>query len=256
MADNDPTPKKISTSEKGHAIFVESIDRLIVADATLDPVKLDAPPDLTSAALAALLPAATAKLQKVGDSKAEWRTIALVRRTDIEQMDSMAAQAVALLESRGASKETVEAARTYVRKIRGGGKKNSTPDDPNTPDIDESEAGISKSQQSSAAIISTFFELIDYLEAQPEYATVTNPALTIAALRDFAESVQAKHTASIVAVTGLSADRADRDAFFYIAKSSVLNLAKRYKKLVFGAYGGNSPEYELVNAIPFQKPSK
>lgn len=258
MPVNEPDLKKTnSKSETGHAKFVESIERLIAADATLDAAKLNAPADLNSAALAALLPAATARHQKVGDSKAGWRTIALERRTDIEQITSMAAQAVALFESRGASKEKVEIARSYVRKIRGGGaKKIITPDNPATPDVDETEKGISKSQQSSAAVLSVFFELIDYLEAQPEYAGVTNAGFEIADLRDFADATQAKHTASITAVTGLSADRSERDAFFYNDRTSVLNLARRYKKLVFGAYGGKSPEYALVNQIPFQKPKK
>lgn len=217
-------------------------------------MKLAAPADLASAALAVLRTTAIAKHSQVGNSKADWRTIALDRRTDAEKIDSMAAQAVAFLESHGASAETVEDARSYVRKLQGGGKK--TSDDPNTPDIDESEKAISKSQQSNAAIISTFFELIDYLEAQTEYADVKNPGFTIAELRAFAQSVQTKHIASINAAAALSSDRAARDKVFYIDEKCVLNIAKRYKKLVFGAYGGKSAEYALVNAIRFQKPKK
>lgn len=248
------TPKNSSTSEKGHAKFMESFDRLIAVDATLDPLKLNAPAALTSAALASLRTAAVAGHAKVGESKANWRTVALLRQTDADKLDSMATQAVALLESRGVSAETVEDARSYVRKLRGDRKTAAVKDNPLTLDVDESDGNISNSQQSNAAKISTFGELIDYLEAQSEYADVTTDGFKIVELRDFADTLQAKHNASIIAATTLETDRADRNGTFYTNDDSVLNRAKRYKKLVFGVYGGNSDEYRMVSEIPFQKP--
>lgn len=249
-------PKKISTSEKGHAKFLESIQRLIDADATLDPNKLNAPDDLNSVALAAMQTGAVDRQEQVGGAKASWRTVALDRQTDADQIDSKAAQAVALFDGQGASKDAVEDARFYVRKIQGTSKKKKPADDPNTPDVDESEEGISKSQQSNAAKLSFFGELIDYLEAQTLYAEVKNTGFTVAELRAFKDSTQAKHDDSIGAATTLSVKRSDRDGFFYNNADSVLARAKRYKKIVFGAYGAKSAEYALVNAIPFQKPKK
>lgn len=250
------TTNPVSRSETGHAKFIESIERLIAADATLDPAKLNAPADLRSSALAALLPGANTRQTQVGNAKADWRTVTLDRQTDADEIESKAAQAVALLEAQGARGETVEDARSYVRKLQGKRKTPKPADDAATPAVDESEAGISVSQQSNAAKIANFSELIDYLEAQPEYAAVTNPGYTVTELRAFADNLRAKHTVSINAATTLSADRSDRDAFFYTDPNSVLALAKRYKKLVFGAYGANSPEYALVNSIPFQKANK
>lgn len=250
------TTNPVSRSETGHAKFIESIERLIAADATLDPAKLNAPADLTSAALAALLPTANARLTQVGNSKADWRTVTLDRQTEADEIDSRAAQAVALLEARGARRETVEDARSYVRKLRGSRKSKRSTDNPATPDVNESDTSISVSQQSNAAKIAAFSELVDFLEAQSEYASVTNAGYTVSELRAFADNLHAKHTVSINAATTLSRDRAARAAFFYNDPASVLKLAKRYKKLVFGAYGAKSPEYELVNSIPFQKANK
>ena len=248
--------KTISKSETGHAKFLESLDRLIAADATLDPARLNAPANLRSAALAALRTEAGTRHAQVGDSKAYWRTVTLDRQTDADKLDSMAAQAVALLDSRGAKAETVEDARSYVRKLHGASRKKRSADDPATPDTDESAKGISVSQQSNAAKISTFYELIDFLEAQPEYAGVTNAGFKIADLRTFADALQSKHQLSITAATTLAADRNARNDYFYDSADSVLNTAKRYKKLVYGEYGAKSPEYQLVNHIPFQKPSR
>jgi hypothetical protein len=122
-----------------------------------------------------------------------------------------------------------------------------------TPDIDESEKSISALQQSNAARISTFYELIDFLEAQSEYASLSNPEFKIAALRAFADSVSGKHDASITAATTLSSNRIERDKVFFDNDDSIINRARRLKKAVGGAYGFNSPEYKTINAIPFHK---
>lgn len=189
----------------------------------------------------------------VGNSKGDWRTVTLDRTTDAGTLASRASQAVALLESRGASAETVEQARYYVRKLQG---KRATPgavDDPATPDIDESEQSISAAQTSNAAKISTSYELIDFLEAQSEYAGGNNPELKISAYRAFVDSVSAKHDASIRTVTKLKSDRIARDKVFFDNPDSILNRAKRLKKAVGGAYGFDSPEYKTINSFPFHK---
>lgn len=248
------TVKKISKSEQGHAKFLESIERLIAADATLDPLRLNAPDDLKSAALAAMQTGAITKFNKVDDSLANWRTAALARQVDADLIASKLSRAIDLFESRGASPEAVEDARSYLRKVQGAATKKK--DDPSTTDIDESETGISNSQQSNAAKLGFFGGAIDYLEAQPLYAEVKNQGFTIADLRAFKDSTQAKHDTSIGSATTLSVDRSDRNGFFYEAADSVLSRAKRYKALVRGAYGAKSPQYALVNAIPFRKPSK
>lgn len=253
MPENNP-PKTISKSETGHAKFIESIERWIAADQTLDPLKLNAPAGLKSADLAQMQTDAIARFEKVGDSLAKWRTDALARQTDADQIAPLASRAVALLEANGASAETVKDARSYVRKIQGAGSKKA--DDPATPDVDESEKGISKSQQSNAAKLGFFDQLIEFLEAQPEYANVTNAGFTVAELRAFKDATQTKHDASIGSATTLSVDRGARNGVFYENADSVLSRAKRYKALVRGAYGADSPEYALVNAIPFRKPNK
>lgn len=240
--------------ESGHAKTLESWTKLVAFDATLDPARLNAPPDLTTAALKAKETAATTLQNKVGDSRADWRTVALARKVIVDKFDALATRAVAQLEARGAGKETVEDARGYSRKIQGRSSKTKPKGSAETPGIDESEKGVSTSQQSNAAKISFFFELIDFLEAQAAYASVTQAGLTIADLRAEAEAARAKHDESIETATALSKDRINRNKGFYADDDSLCTLAARYKALVKGAYGANSPEYKAVNAIPFKKP--
>jgi len=250
----ETTPKNKSVSEKGHAKFLESLDRLIAVNAMLDASKLNAPADLTTAALEALRTQAANEHAQIGESKAEWRTAAQERQTDADKLDSKAAQTVALLEARGARAETVEDARSYVRKLRGDRAKPLQKDDPQTLDVDESETTISNSQQSNAARIAVLGELIDFLAAQTVYEGVINEGLTVAELRTFAAALDTKHLASITAGTAHSNLIADRNGTFYTNEDSILNRVKRYKKLVFATYGGDSDEYRMVSEIPFQKP--
>jgi hypothetical protein len=241
-------------ADTGHAKILESLGKLIAQSETLDQVRLNPPTDLTIAALNTLRTEATALQTKVGDSKADWRTAAQEIAASVETFASLASQAVAQLEARGATAKTVEQARGYVRKLQGKRSSQAAVDDPTTPDVDESEQSISASQQSRAAQIATFNELIDFLEAQAAYAGVTKPELLVANLRAKVNSAQDKHDDTIESAAALSADRIARDKLFYLDANNICDRAKRFKLLVKGEYGANSPEYQAVNAIPFQKP--
>jgi hypothetical protein len=249
----DIRPK--SKSEKGHAKFLESLNMLLARGETLDEAKLKAPSDLKIDILRGVEATAVAAHEQVGVSKGSWRTVTQDRNEDADLLNSKASQSVAFLDSRGANVETVEQARFYVRKLQGVRSPSSAkPGNSNAPD--ESAKAISASQQSNAARIMTFKELVEFLALQPEYQDVTNEGFSIAELRAFADSLQTKHNLSITAAAKLEDDRAIRDNLFYLAANSVLILAKRYKRLVFGSYGSKSAEYKDINSIPFQKPSK
>lgn len=237
-----------------HAKTLESLTQLTEFADTLDPARLNAPPDLTTAALRELYTEAHGATEKVGVSKGNWRTVALDRAIDADELSSKASEALALLEARGASAETIEDGRSYVRKLQGKRKSDKPEDDPLTPDVDESEKAISAAQTSNAARIATFLEFVAWLGQQPEYAGVTNAGQTVAELKTYGESVETKHNTSITAVTQLSTDRNERDKIYFDNENSIVNRAKRLKKLIGGTYGFDSPEYKTANAIPFQKP--
>jgi len=139
---------------------------------------LNPPGGLKLAELKTKRDAGTVLQTSVGNSRADWRTVALDRATDIEKFDSIAAEAVALFEGRGASKESVEDARSYVRKLRGGragGAAKPATDAGGNPVLDETEKGISAAQTSAAAKISTMYELIDS-KRSPNTPRSTSPA--------------------------------------------------------------------------------
>ena len=240
--------------ETGHAKLLESLDRLIAAAQTLDQARLDPPADLTIAALQARHADGTTLQNNVGNARADWRTIALKRAKDIDKFAPLAVEAVAALEARGASVETIKDARSYVRKLHGKRAKPQAEDNPATPELDESEKGVSASQQSAAAQLATMHELLDFLEAQPLYAQVRKAKLTIAEMRTFVDGTQTDHTASITAAASLTSARNERNKDFYLDADNICDLAKRYKAMVKGEYGANSPEFKMVNEINFHKP--
>ncbi len=247
-------PKK--QYESGHPKTLESWNKLIAQSEMLDQPKLNPPDDLKLNAIKDFRDECTGLQTTVGNSRADWRTIALDRATDIDRFDSLAAEAIAAFEGRGASREKAKDARSYLKKLQGkrAKAKKVELDENGNPILDLTDKGISAAQTSSAAKISTMYELIDYLEAQPEYASVTKPALLIAAMRSFVDDTQTKHTASINAVARLSTDRANRNKRFYLDTDSIHERARRFKQLVGAEYGFKSPEYQAVKAIPFHKP--
>lgn len=240
-------------ADNTYSKILEQLGYAVAYAETLDAAKLSLPADLQPAALTALRADGTARHTEVGNKKGDWRTATLDRTTDADTFAAKAAQAVALLETHGASAEKIEDARFYVRKLQGKRKSKAKVDDPATPDVDESQDSISASQQSNAAKISNFNELIDFLEAQPEYVGVKNAGFVIADLRAFADSVQAKHDVSITAVAALSTGRVERDKVFFDNTDSIVNRAKRLKKAVGAAYGFNSPEYKMINSFKFDR---
>lgn len=251
----EETNKKVKKQyETGHTKLLESLDRLIAVGATLDQVRLDPPDDLTIAALQARHASSTVLQNNVGNARADWRTVALVRAKDIDKFAPLAVEAVAALEARGASKETIKDARFYVRKLHGKRARPKAEDDPETPELDESEKGVSASQQSAAAQLGTMNELIDFLEAQPLYTEVKTAKLLIPAMRAFVDGTQTNHTASIAAAASLTSSRNERNKDFYLDADNICDLAKRYKAMVKGEYGANSPEFKMVNEINFHKP--
>ena len=244
-------PKKLQ--ETGNAKILESFDRLAAFGATLDSGTLNAPPDLTTAALQAAHAQGTLLHTAVGNSKADFRTAALERQTEVDKFDALASQSVAQLIARGASKETAEDAKSYVRKLQGRRAKPKVETDPASPNFNPNEKNISASQQSNAAKIATFLEFLDFLEAQSAYSGVKQSGLLVGDLRTIAADAQTKHTASINSGATLAADRNTRNKFFYTDANNLCDLAARYKNLVKGTYGASSLEFKTINAIPFTR---
>ncbi|MBS1794953.1 MAG: hypothetical protein JSS81_13920 [Acidobacteria bacterium] len=253
-----PAPEKKTRrrSESGFAKVLEAFARLRALAVHLDQTRLGPPDDLTLEALERAYNEAYALQTAVGNARADFRTAALDRQLLIDQFDAIAAQAVGQLAGRGAHPESVRDARGYVGKMRGKRVTPKAEQNPASPHFDPTARNISASQTSSAAKIHTFLELIDFLEAQPVYATVSLAGVTTRELRATVERAQSLHLLSIDKAADLKRDRGRRNRRFYFDEDSLCELGLRYKELVKGAYGVRSNEYKAVRSISFRKRSE
>lgn len=235
-----------------HAKVIEALGLLIAYLETLDPAKYKPSNlDLTIDALQDLRTATNASMQEVSDALAQWRTKAKDRALEIEKMPALAAQAVNLLAANGADKERVAQAKTYLRKLQGKRAAPAAVDNPDTPDVDESQQSISASQKSAAQMIANFKTLVDFLKEQAEYQSVNIAGLKPEDLTAFADQVEASHNESIIAAAQVTSKRANRTNLISDNDDSIVKRAAAVKNFVFAAYGGKSVEYKTVKGIKF-----
>lgn len=234
------------------AKVIEALGLLIAYLETLDPAKYNPTnTDLTIEALQDLRTAANASMREVSDALAEWRTKAKDRALEVEKMPGLAAQAVNLFAANGADKERVKQAKTYLRKLQGKRAAPAVVDNPETPDVDESQQSISASQKSAAQMIANFKALVDFLQAQAEYQSVNVPGLKPGDLIAFAEQVEASHNESMNVAAQVTSKRASRNNLISANDDSIVKRAAAVKNFVFAVYGGKSVEFKTVKGIQF-----
>jgi hypothetical protein len=234
------------------AKIIEALGLLVAYLETLDPAKYNPTnTNLTIDALQDLRAAADASMQEASDALAVWRTKAKDRALLIEKMPVLAAQAVNLFASNGADKERVKQAQTYLRKLQGKRAAPAVADNPDTPDVDESQQSISASQKSAAQMIANFRALVDFLQAQAEYQSVNVAGLKPAELNAFADQVEASHNESINAAAQVTSKRANRTNLISGDDDSIVKRAAAVKNFVFAVYGAKSVEYKTVKGFKF-----
>lgn len=158
---------------------------------------------------------------------------------------SLAMRIIYALVACGASKQTIDSAKTFKRKMVG--KRATKPAQIDTPEA-TLEKSNSASQQSFDQILSAFNSLISLLETQLGY--LPNEAdLQISALKDFATTLKTANTAVITAKTDWSASRTQRDKLIYAPQTGIIDIAQQVKNYVRSIYGPSSIEYKKISGI-------
>ena len=81
-------------ADTGFPKILESLEELIAQGALLDQTRLDPPADLTITTLQNVHTQALALHTAVGNLKADFRTVALERQTEVDKLEPLAVQAV------------------------------------------------------------------------------------------------------------------------------------------------------------------
>jgi hypothetical protein len=238
-----------STSEVGHAKNVANFQDLIAFvdgyGATYNPTKNS----LKLPQLNTLLADSQSSLQNVVDKNTEYNNAVNDRVATFDGLRSLSTRLVNALEITDASKEKIDDAKGFNRKLQGKrASKIEQPVDPNQP----APKTISSSQQSYDQLIQHFEGLISVLESEPSYAP-NEEDLKVTALNAKANALKANNNKVAVAYTGISNSRIDRNKALYKDDSGLVDIATEVKKYIKSIFGATSPEFGQVKGIAFKK---
>lgn len=176
-------------------------------------------------------------------------------------LKKLSTRIMAALKACGASKQTINDALTYNRKIQGkratpikevtNAEENRTPSN-ETPIDPNVVIHISTSQQGYDSKIEFFSKLIDMLGTIPSYAP-NEADLKITALNALLTSMKTSNTAVITATTNFKTAMLTRNAILYKDITGLVDVAKECKNYVKSVYGATSGSYKLVSSIKFTK---
>ena len=238
-----------STSEVGHAKNVANFQDLIAFvdgyGATYNPTKNS----LKLPQLNTLLTDAQSTLQNVVDKNTSYNNAVNDRVAAFDGLRSLSTRLVNALAITDASKEKIDDAKGFNRKLQGQrASKKEAPVDPNQP----APKTISSSQQSYDQLIQHFEGMISVLQSEPSYAP-NEDDLKVATLTTKATELKTNNNNVSVAYTSVSNARIERNKALYKDDNGLVDIATEVKKYIKSVFGATSQEYAQVKGIPFKK---
>jgi len=237
-----------STSEVGHAKnvanFQDLIEFVVGYNTNYNPSKAS----LQVANLQALKAEGDTKLADVIVQNTAFNNKVNERVSTFEGHRAYSTRLLNALQSTDATKETIDDAKGFNRKIQGKrASKAETPVDPNAP-VPKT---ISSSQMSYDQLIQHFEGLKAVLETEPSYAP-NETDLQITALTDKITDMIKKNNEVATAYAKVSNSRIARKKTLYTKANNLVETAAEVKKYVKSVFGASSPEYAQVSGIKFK----
>jgi len=168
------------------------------------------------------------------------------RKVGFAPVKKLSTRIVKALSSTKASKETIEDAKAFIRKIHGErAESKSKPASPNDPDNSHS-----VSQQSYSNIIAHLKGLLLILIGETTYAPNENDlkVATITTLISTLEDLNKKESVTYIA---MSKAKISRDKMLYEIETGLLATVTKVKGYVSSVYGSKSPELKLLTKLKF-----
>lgn len=238
-----------SKSEVGHAKNVANFQDLIEFVAGYNTTYNPSKTSLKLPQLITLKTEADNKLGVVISRNTDYNNKVNERSLAFSDVKTLGTRLVNALQTTDASKETINDAKGFNRKLQGKRASGTqTPTDPNAP----APTTISSSQLSFDQLIQHLAGLKAVLEAEPSY-TPNETDLQVATLDAKIADLTAKNTAVANAYTSVSNARIDRNKTLYTATANLVDTATEVKKYVKSVFGSTSPEFAQVKGIKFGK---
>lgn len=141
---------------------------------------------------------------------------------------------------------------TIVNKFSPSGRKTDVPDDPLTPDIDESRTSQSQSQRSRDNQIAYLADVSALLKTKTEYKADGTP-YDVATIDAKIASLSAKSNAADSTVAALGNKLDARDAVMYNDQTGIIPRIKLIKTYLTLKFGKESAAYQQINALEFRR---
>lgn len=237
-------------SEQGHAKNLENLRKELAFAVSWGAKYAPTNPFLALTFINAKIAAAETVADEVQEARTPYRNATAAAQDAFEPLSKLVRRVLKALAVSGVSASIVEDAKTYERKIRGKRASPAAVDDPNTPDVDESEKSHSASQMSRASRIEHFNALNLLLASQAIYNPNEVP-LKVATLQNYAADLQAKTDAVQTTFVPLSNKWGERDEIYYDEEEGVVAIGKLFKGYVDSAFGRDSVEWNQVKDLEF-----
>ncbi|HVE55663.1 MAG TPA: hypothetical protein VNB22_02480 [Pyrinomonadaceae bacterium] len=238
--------------ETGHAKNVANFEQVIIILTALGTVYNPSQALILLSALQTKLTEAKAALDAVDAAEAD-KTIKVDEIQDeIEGLDKYVVNIKRTAEVELNDPAFTADLQSVVNKFASGSRKTGLPDDPSTPDINESRTKISTSQRSRDNQIAHLADILALLRTKSGYKP-NDPEYTIAAIEAKLATLTAKNNAAKASEAALGNALDARDAVLYDPETGVLKLVKLIKTQLAVKPGKSSAAYQQINALEFRK---
>ena len=236
-------------SEIGHAKNIANFQDLIAFVESYGSIYNPSKNALKLPQLNALVTMSQTHLEEVITKNTIYNNAVNERIIEFANLKGLSTRIINALETTDATKEKVNNAKTFNRKLQGKrASQTTTAADPNAPAPNT----ISASQQSYDQQIQHLTGLIAVLQTEASY-TPNETDLTIASLSAKQANLNAKNNAVSVAYANVSNSRITRNNTLYNNETSLVQTATEVKKYIKSIFGATSQEYAQVKGIQFKK---
>jgi hypothetical protein len=206
---------------------------------------------------------ATNSLDNVIAAKTQYDNQVNYRKQKFDEIQSLAARVMRVLEASGASNEKLADARAYVQRINGTSPHTNAPaivtatsvTTPADATGSASKKPRSQKQMSYASKAEAFAKLVSAVSTEPLYIA-NETALSADGLKSALTELNAANAQVSAAQVAWSQARVDRNSVLYHQDQSMYRTGLAVKKYVRAIYGPNSDQYGQLKSIVFTKPTK
>ena len=239
--------------ETGHAKNVANFETVIIILVGLGAVYNPTQALILLAALQTKLTEAKAVLDTVDTAEADKTVKVDEIQAEFEGLDKYVVNIKRTAEVEINDPAFTADLQTIVNKFASTSRKTGLPDDPLTPDIDESRTAHSTSQRSRDNQIAHLADIAALLRTKGDAYKPNDDEYKIEAIEAKIATLTTKNNAAKAAFAALGNAQDARDLVLYHPDTGVLKLVKLIKTQLARKPGKQSAAYQQINALEFRK---